>query len=198
MRYTLWSLGRLIGHTDLDIHTISPNLRQGFIEPTEEGRPLLRDATGVMRVLADDHRRKGARNANPHVDDLDRFTAACDRREALNLELRDESGQVYPCEFMRVYDLFDMRAGIMNGVDDTGDIDEETLGSGVPNERAEVDAYAEADHESIEAMLAELQQDWDDEEMYHSAWPPPPEPDPRWDIMQYRLQVFLEGSLGLE
>ena len=54
-------MGRLLGYTDLDIHTETPTMRQGFIEPTAEGRPLLEDATGVWRAMADRKRAKRAR-----------------------------------------------------------------------------------------------------------------------------------------
>jgi len=30
-------------------------------------------------------------------------------------------------------------------------------------------------------------------EMFGSGWPPAPPEDPRWDSMQYHLQVYLEG-----
>src|ERR1043165_5803721 len=104
MRYSLWSHGRLVGHTDLDIHTITPHLRQGFIEPAAGGETVLRDATGVVRFM-DEERRRRRDGALARDDDyLDRFAAACDRREDLDLELRDEAGQVFECEFMRVYD----------------------------------------------------------------------------------------------
>src|SRR3954470_17489846 len=53
MRYTLWSRGRLVGHTALDIHTMTCGMRQGFVEPTLEGRQILADATGVWRTMAE-------------------------------------------------------------------------------------------------------------------------------------------------
>src|SRR3954466_4724480 len=86
MRYTLWSHGRLIGHTDLDIHTITPTMRQGFIEPTAEGVPLLADATGVWRALAEVKRGVRVRgHARPKDDTL--VQTAMDRRERLDFEL---------------------------------------------------------------------------------------------------------------
>src|ERR1041384_7743242 len=99
MRYSLWSHGRLVGHTDLDIHTVTPHLRQGFIEPADGGEAVLRDATGVMRFMAEARRRRGASALASDDSCLDGFAVACHRREAIDLELRDEAGQVFECEF---------------------------------------------------------------------------------------------------
>jgi hypothetical protein len=102
MRYSLRSRGRVLGYTDLDIETITPTMRQGYIEPTPEGRPLLADATGVWRAMADQKRAQRARDGEKAAEDDERVTEAMNRREALNLELHDEHGEVLACAFMRV------------------------------------------------------------------------------------------------
>src|SRR6185436_8078996 len=111
MRYSLWSRGRLLGYTDLDINTETPTMRQGFVEPVPEGRSLLEDATGVWRAMADRKRAERARDGDGSSKDDELVTSAMSRREALNLELRDDHDVVFDCDFMRVYDLFDLNAG---------------------------------------------------------------------------------------
>jgi hypothetical protein len=199
MRYTLWSRGRLVGHTDLDIHTISENMRQGFVEPTEEGKPLLRDATAVWRTMAERRRAQRARDGVELPGDLDLVMASMDRREALNLELRNEEDEVFQCDFMRVYDLFDYKAGVIDEMCETPEeleVDYQLFLSEMsPEERAEAEATRAEDDAEIEEFIAAWKEGRDEEAMFHSSWPPQPEEDPRWDTMQYHLQVFLKGSI---
>ena len=167
MHYTLWSRGRLLGHTDLDIPCVQSSIRQGFIEPTEIGRRLLPDATGVPRACAAIHR--AAQRAGKRSDeaDLTEFMKACARREALALELRDESGQRFEYEWLRVYDHQD-RSG------DDLDYDDEPLS---PEAEAAI-------AEDVAAIMESLEED-----LYASLWPPP---DPRWDTTQYHVMVHLQ------
>ena len=123
MRYALWSRGRLAGHTDLDIRTVSPRMRQGFVEPTLEGRSLLADATGVWRALAEVKRDARARGEPGRNDDA-LVRAAATRREGLDFELRDEHGVVFECEFIRIYDNFDLENGITDDMNDTEEEEE--------------------------------------------------------------------------
>src|SRR3954462_481808 len=105
MRYSLWSHNRLVAHTELDIPCVQDHLRQGFLHPTPEGQRLLVDATGVSAICA-----KRPRKFSEWSNDdayLAAFTRAVERREALDLMLRDESGATFECDFIRVYDLFD-------------------------------------------------------------------------------------------
>jgi hypothetical protein len=199
MRYSLWSGDRLLGHTDLDIHTVTSRMRQGFIDPTPDGIPLLRDATGVIRAMAEQQRARRARGGDKTTDDHDLFDESVRRREALNLELRDEAGAVFECDFMRVYDLFDMHSGAVEDMQDTEEEAEAEfeihLSSLSAQERVEALARrAESDAE-VEEMFAEFQAEREEQELYGSGWPPPPPEDPRWDTMQYHLQVFLSSSL---
>jgi len=198
MRYSLRSGERVLGHTELDIETITPTMRQGFIEPTPEGRPLLADATGVWRAMADRKRAQRARDGEKAVEDDELVDEAMRRREALNLELYDERGEVLACAFIRVHDLFDLNAGV---VDDMSDTEEEQeakfeiyLSSLSADDRAEALAQRAETEAEIEAIAADLLEERDEEQLLGSSWPPPPRDDPRWETMQYRLQVFLKFS----
>jgi hypothetical protein len=171
-------------------------MRQGFIEPTPEGKPLLEDATGVWRAMAAHQRAKRSRDGEETAEDLELVTTAQNRREELNLELRDEEGVVFECDFMRVYDLFDMNSGV---IDDMGETEEEEQAdfevylSGLSSEqRADELARRAATDAELEEILAEFQQQRDEEALLGSSWPPPPDEDPRWNTMQYHLQVFLK------
>src|SRR5215467_6650169 len=97
MRYTLWSRGRVLGHTELDLPHVQDRVRMGFIEPTETGTRVLPDATGVP-AAAQALAKAAKRAVDLRYDALTEFAdfrAACDRREALNLELRDEMGVLF-------------------------------------------------------------------------------------------------------
>ncbi len=186
MRYTLWSQGRLIGHTDLDIHTVSPSLRQGFIEPTDGADSVLRDATGVPRAIAATRRMRREGVAARTRDEL--FAAAYNRREALDLQLRDENGAEFECDFMRVWDL--------PALDCTDDMEDEAdvADSCATDDQLTSDKPWSDDLESDIELIDEWIEDRENEEVYHSAWPPPPPPDDRWNTMRYLLQVFLKTS----
>jgi hypothetical protein len=195
MRYTLWSNGRLVGHTDLDIHTVTSTMRQGFVEPAEEGRQLLADATSVWRAIAEVKRdcRATSRARNAADDAL--VLESMSRREGLNLELREANGALFPCDFIRITDLFDMNNGLVDEMDDTEEEREAAFQIHLSSLSAEArdDALAkraESDAE-IEAAVAEMLEDRDDEP--DESWPPPPPEDPRWDSMQYLLQAHLKA-----
>jgi hypothetical protein len=195
MRYTLSSRGRVVGHTDLDIYTITATMRQGFVEPTSDGRPLLADATGVWRALAEQKRVARARGEKRDADH-DLVIEAFRRREDLDLELRDEHGNLFDCDFMRVYDLFDAAAGVVDEMNDTEEEEqaefEIQLSKLPPERREEALAKRRELNAEAEAFVAEMLADRDEERELGSSWPPPPPEDPRWDTMQYHLQVFLK------
>lgn len=197
MRYTLWSRGKLIGHTDLDIHTITSTMRQGFVEPTEEGRPVLADATGVWRAIAEVNRdcRTAVRERSARDDAL--IFDAMARREELDLELRDEKGDGFECEFIRITDLFDMNSGIVDEMSDTEEEREAefeiSLSSLSGEAREELLAQrAEFDAE-VEAAVADFREEQDESHRFGSLYPPPPPEDPRWETMQYLLQAHLKA-----
>ena len=198
MHYSLWSRGRLLGHTDLDIHTVTPTMRQGFIEPTAEGRPLLDEATGVWRAMADRKRAQRARGGDETAEDHDLVMASQNRRETLNLELHDEHGAVVECEFMRIYDLFDMDAGVVDEMSDTEEEEqaefEVYLSSLSSEDGAKALKRRAATDAEVEEFFDDLREKRDEQELFGSSWPPPPREDPRWDTMQYHLQVHLKGS----
>ena len=192
MRYTLWSRGRLVGHTDLDVYTVTSTMRQGFIEPTPEGLPLLADATGVWRAIAEVKRGKRARG-EPGANDHELILEAMRRREELEFELRDAHGARFELDFVRIMDNFDDRV-----VDDMCDTEEEMEAefqirlSGLSEaDREKALAQRAADNAEIEAAVAEMLEDGD--EMLDSGWSPSPPQDPRWDTMQYLMQVHLRG-----
>jgi len=172
MPYTLWSHGRLVGHTELDIPCVQSHIMQGFIEPTEAGRALLADAAGVPAVCAALERaRKKSGAAHDEAAGLESFRIACDRREALHLELRDEDGNGVAVEWIQVNDIqSDPYADIDD--DDDEELDEEL--------QAEIDA-----------TIAEWKSRFEGEE-----WKGEPEPDPRWETMQYYCMVYLPGSMN--
>jgi hypothetical protein len=200
MGYTLWSRGRLVGHTDLDIHTVTSTMRQGFVEPTEEGRALLADATAVWRAIAEVKRGARVRGERTPNDDA-LVLGAMERREGLDFELRHDDGTVFECEFIRLYDLFDAESGIVDEMSTTEEEDEAEFQvrlSALSGEAREA-ALAEREqmYAEVEAMVAELRESEEDG-TYGSGWPPPPPDDPRWETMQYMLQAHLKGPAWSE
>jgi hypothetical protein len=197
MRYTLWSRGRLVGHTDLDIHTVTSTMRQGFVEPTAEGRQVLADATGVWRAIAEVKRgcRAAGRERNANDDAL--VLESMSRREGLDLELRDHDGAVFESAFIRITDLFDMNHGLVDEMSDTEEEREAAFQIHLSTLSAEARAEAltqraESDAE-IEAAVSEFLEDREESRMFESDYPPPAPEDPRWDTMQYLLQAHLKA-----
>jgi hypothetical protein len=199
MRYTLWSRGRLVGRTDLDIHTVTPTMRQGFIEPTTEGMALLADATAVWRALGEMKRGTRARG-DTGANDRDLFQSAVDRRENLDFELRDETGTVFDCDFIRITDLFDLER-VTAEMTDTEEEEEAAFQirlSGLSGKaRDEALAGREETNAEIEELMDEMMAEGDEDMMFGSA-SPPPDTDPRWDTMQYLLQLYLKDTEGKE
>jgi hypothetical protein len=195
MPYTLWSRGRLVGHTDLDVHTVTPTMRQGFVEPTEEGRALLADATGVWRAMAEvkrDARLRGGAGTNDRALVLN----AMDRREELELELRDDSGAMVDYKFIQVSDLFDLDGGVVDAMGDTPEEEEAEfeiyLSSLSETERTEALQDRAALIAEADAMVDEFREEQDERD--RSGWPPAPPEDPRWDFMQYLLRVHVQAN----
>jgi hypothetical protein len=173
MPYTLWSRGRLLGHTELDITCVQDHVRMGFIDPTPDGKRLLPDATGVpaaAHALARAARRAAHKREATLTEYAD-FVAACDRREALGLELRDEAGAPFRCEWIQINDTDDH-----SSADDDDDLyDDEPLDP-------ELEAAIEHNPESIESFF-----DGEDYDRV-SSWEPP---DERWDTTKYFMMVHL-------
>lgn len=200
MRYSLWSHDRLVGYTDLDIPTVTPTMRQGFVEPTDEGKSLLEDATGVWRAMATRKRLQRARDGEELPEDDELVLVAMERRECLDLELRDESGEVFG-EWIRIYDLFDSKAGVtfeMGDTEEEQEADFQIRLSGLsPDEQTKALAERAAFQAEIEEFVEQVLEDQRDNEMFNSSWPPPVD-DPRWDAMQYHLQVHLTSVFDVD
>ena len=177
MRYSLWSHDRLVGHTELDLPCHQDRFIQGFLEPVPEAQQLLVDATAVVAVCG--KRRTHGPDWRTNDAYLAAFTQAVERREALDFVLRDDSGQTFAHDFIRIYDLFDQS---WEDDDDAGDGDdpEPRWAEWVPSEEIDAD------------LFTEMEEEWsssDDSVRYGSSWQPE---DERWDTMQYYIQVFLE------
>jgi hypothetical protein len=172
MRYTLWSRGRKLGYTDLDLPHVQDRVRMGFIEPTDEGIRLLPDATGVpaaAHALAKAAKR-AADGRDEALTEFADFRAACDRREALTLELRDETGVLFPCEWIRI-----------NDIDDHTWADDDIY----DDEELDPDCEAAIEHD---VALIESYIDGNDQDC-PSPWEPP---DERWDSFRYHMMVYLQ------
>ena len=112
MPYTLWSRGRLIGHTDLGFARFMPRMRMGWLHPTAEGERVMPIAVGMppaMQAYVD--RARGIDGDAIAVQaELDRSTegadlaAAFQHHEALELQLRREDGTVIRTEDIGVVD----------------------------------------------------------------------------------------------
>lgn len=179
MTYTLWGRDRLLGHTDLDLPHVQPHVRLGFVEPTEDGKRLLPDAAGVPATTAVLRRARGTdddRDGALRTEIAD-FNAACDRREALSLELRDETGGVVPCWFIRIYDLQDQ-----SWTDEDAESDAQAFDDAFDGE------LEDGFEEDTDFDRPEPQAWREDDLLDGSSWQPP---DERWDTMQYHIQVYL-------
>jgi len=167
MHYTLWSHGRLLGHTDLDAPHFQDELRHGFIQPTPLGEELLADAVGVFKFC------EASRGRVKDDAYYEAFLRAVDAREAQQLMLRDESGAVFDCDFIRVYPTADP-------YDDDEEPDDWRNSSAIDQgpfecEDEEFDIYAELE---------------EDDGFREGDYEPD---DVRWITMPYFIQVFLKG-----
>ena len=179
MRYALWSRGRLLGYTELDLGCIQDHVRMGFIEPTQEGTRLLPDATGVPAAAYALARaaKRAAHERDVSLTELADFRAACDRREALELELRDEADAMFPCEWIRVNDIDEQLL-----TDD--DLDSDYDFDLTDDDELDRELEAAIDHD---AELFDLDLDGDDHDRPWS-WKPS---DDRWETTRYHLMVYL-------
>jgi hypothetical protein len=179
LRYALWSHGRLLGHTQLDLDTHQDRFIHGFIEPTPVGEQVLPDATGVADMCG----RTRSRREDGELDReyLKAFQAAVDGREALDLRLEDENGELFEHDFIRVYNL----RGPMYSED------------ALEDEEDELDPELLEESDDLTEFKAEMEEDLRliaESHMYGSSWSPPP--DERWDTMKYYVQVFLTVPEG--
>ncbi len=98
MPYTLWSKGRLLGHTDFGFIANTDEHKMGWFHPTEVGEQILQVMTEPGRVISG--YRKGGDIAQIEAD----LAAAGDRIEALELELRSPEGKVLETKDIGVND----------------------------------------------------------------------------------------------
>lgn len=185
MRYSLLSRGRTLGYTELDLPHVDDCIRMGLIEPTDDGVRFLPDATGVSAAagaLANAARR-AARGHGDAITEFADFRAACDRREALNLELRDEMGVLLQYEWIQVNDIDD-QAWIEDDAADDEDLDPEWLKQFEEGGERDPECQAAVEHD-VELMDADLDpDDWDGASAWGTA-------DERWDRFRYHLMVRL-------
>lgn len=121
MRYSLWSRGRLFGHSDLAYVQWAPWLRAGDFEPSDLGHRLMPVILGVGPALTALHdaaerawmaERKPGETEPPDdwpasVKTSSEFADAVslqDEIASLELELRDSDGQVVPTESIWLQD----------------------------------------------------------------------------------------------
>ena len=119
MPYTLWSHGRLLGHSSLSYARCLPRIRAGDFEPTEVGESLLPILTGMgpaVEALAeklDSHAKPASAppEDSPGMHDCLRLTTEYadirsigDQLENLALELRDPKGERVPASLIGIQD----------------------------------------------------------------------------------------------
>jgi hypothetical protein len=117
MRYSVWSHGRLLGHTTLDFYPSFPTARMGWFEPTEIGERLMPVLTNlgpfheaISREMAErpvaDAGAQGKRRRALACDALrHKMTMEAERAlRALELELRDETGRTISTDGIAVQD----------------------------------------------------------------------------------------------
>jgi hypothetical protein len=112
MPYTLWSRGRLIGHTDLGFARFMPKMRMGWFHPTPEGERVMPIVVGMPPAMHAyvNRARELTGDATAVQAELDRSTegadlsAAFQHHEALELQLRRDDGSVIRTEDIGVVD----------------------------------------------------------------------------------------------
>ena len=98
MPYTLWSKGRLVGHSDLGFRESSPGVRFGWFHPTETGVPIVEVITSPSRLFLLARQRGDGTSLDAEIE------IAGASVEALELELRDEGGSVVKTDDVGVID----------------------------------------------------------------------------------------------
>jgi hypothetical protein len=109
MTYTLWSRGRLLGHSALDYKRFIANHRAGDLIPTDMGERLLPVAAGTSAAVI--NLGKALRRSQKDGD-LEKtlpeyvdYVSAIDEAEAMVLELRGPDGEVIPTDWIGVRDV---------------------------------------------------------------------------------------------
>jgi hypothetical protein len=112
--YSVWSRGRLVGHTSLDLMRVFPNHRTGWLAPAGDSDSLLERATETTPAsFALGRLLRASRDGDHHVlsaDEMRRtqefadFIAATTHQEGLELELRRADGSIVPTEWVDIRD----------------------------------------------------------------------------------------------
>jgi hypothetical protein len=167
MSYTVWSHGRLVGHSALEFVYREDGHRMGTFHPAEGAEGLIEIATGGTAVLLS-ARREGTLGLETHAA----YTAALQRCEALALELRDMSGRVIPCESVAIKDC-EMLIAFSEVADAESEAYYESLDE---DARARLDADIEHDAQLLDEEL---------EDEFDEPWRPEVEHE------RYQLQIRL-------
>ena len=112
LTYSLWSRGRLLGETDLGFIYRENRFRCDWLHPTEIGERILPAAAGVAPAMRTEF--MVGPDATLHADVM----AACDREEALELELRGPDGKRIETEDIGVRDTHYLMSIPVNDYDD--------------------------------------------------------------------------------
>ena len=139
--YSLWSRGRLLGETDLGFISRENRHRCGWLHPTEIGERILPEAAGIAPAMRTEF--MIGPDATLHADVL----AACDREEALELELRGQDGKRIETEDIGVRDTHYLMSIPENDCEDDEDY---TL---TPEQEAEIEEFVAAWKEEHEGDL---------------------------------------------
>ncbi len=125
MPYTVWSRGRLVGHSELAYARAFPDMRMGDFEPTAIGEALLPIILGVspaLRALYDVLEKtpdpgSGAARHDTEFPPVVRLTtvyadvvSSQDEIDALALELHDSAGHIVKTEWLWFQDTYRLLA----------------------------------------------------------------------------------------
>lgn len=158
--YTLWSNGRLLGHTELGFRWNTDVAKVGWFHPTGIGEGTMHVMTAASRILLE---RDGVDRKTLSAD----FCAAANRIDAMSLELRDDRDTVVNTESIGITDTEILLA--FDRLDDALDI----LHTGSFEEMLEDDDDFDArDLECVDDLDADEPEDWSE-----------PPPLPRYQII---------------
>jgi hypothetical protein len=210
MSYTLWSHGRVVGRTDLDLPHVLANVRMGFIEPTPDGETALADASRVPNALATLKRtiRRAGIDGPESQQAHDDVRAAFDRRAALELELRDAAGRPVPVRWIQVNDLVQ---DVMDDLEDEEHVEDvesledveclkdleefdEVEFDWSPHGELEADVALAANNLARDVAPDAPEMEMEPVEIIDQPWSLP---DERWGTMRYHTMIFLLSPADL-
>jgi hypothetical protein len=168
--YTLWSLGRLLGGSELDYARVPSRLfkrhRMGDFCPTDVGLKVMPVATGVSpagialakmlrasseRSQASEPQRRLIPETLRQTSEWADFVAAQDRCDALALELRGPDGAVIPTEWI---DLRDTESLLSPAWEDDWDVDDAM--AGFADDVDECEGVLSSDYETPDKVVSPL------------------------------------------